>query len=169
MLRIILRRYTTIFLILLLLIAAGGFAGGTSIADEQEEPPAPAYFLMGFDNGQEHTFALKLSDPARIAEARALIGDKTKLVIGTIVKAPALYNPDWSYHLEPASITFGEAAIEVCDASPDYVEEHLAEVGGAFLPDNVWCPWNSYLAAEMEPPPVTQTYLPLVRQSVSSN
>jgi uncharacterized protein (TIGR03437 family) len=40
----------------------------------------------------------------------------------------------------------------MCDASIPYVEQHLAEVGGAFLPGNTWCPWGSKLVQEMATP-----------------
>jgi hypothetical protein len=94
-----------------------------------------------------------LTDTVRIQEARDIVsGIETDAisVMGTIVKAPAPYNPYWSYHLDPGSISFFEFAIEVCDASPVYVEDHLSEVGEAFLPGSVWCPWSSRVVAEME-------------------
>jgi hypothetical protein len=40
--------------------------------------------------------------------------------------------------------------MEVCDASMTYVEDHLDEVGGAFLPGAQWCPWDSKLNARGE-------------------
>ena len=72
---------------------------------------------------------------------------------------PAPYNPRWSYHLDPASISFFQCAIEVCDASPQYVEEHLSEVGGAFLPGSTWCPWSSRVAEEVD---FRSLFLPVV-------
>ena len=65
------------------------------------------------------------------------------------MKERASYNPDWSYHLAPESIEFFEMAVEVCDATTAYVEEHLAEAGGSFLPGNAWCPWTSKLLDEV--------------------
>ena len=63
--------------------------------------------------------------------------------MGKIVKDPTEYNSEWSYQLDSTSIEFFEIAIEVCDASIHYVEEYLDEVGGAFLPANIWCPWGA--------------------------
>jgi hypothetical protein len=40
-------------------------------------------------------------------------------------------------------------AIEVCDANMMYVEDHLDEAGGAFLPGNHWCPWDSRVTREV--------------------
>lgn len=39
--------------------------------------------------------------------------------------------------------------MEVCDAAVDYVEENLADVGGAFLPNSFWCPWGSRILREL--------------------
>lgn len=110
-----------------------------------------AYFE--FTDSHEDLFVIRLTDPARIDEARDILdGGPHRGVMGTIVKEPAPYNPAWSYHLEPDSITFFEFAVEVCDASIAYVEEHLNEVGGAFLPGNSWCPWSSELVREIPAP-----------------
>jgi hypothetical protein len=93
-------------------------------------------------------FVIKLTEQNKIQHARDLLSGATqdmKSIMGTVVKQTADYNPDWSYHLEPTSITFFDMAIEVCDATMRYVEEHLDEVGGSFLPNNQWCPWGSEL------------------------
>jgi hypothetical protein len=70
-------------------------------------------------------------------------------VMGTIVLTRAPYNPEWSFYLDPPTISFFESAIEVCDANVTYVEEHLDEIGGSALPNRFWCPWSSRLAAEV--------------------
>lgn len=78
------------------------------------------------------------------------MGSRRKVrVMGTIIKAPVLYSPHWSYHLDPASIEFLELAVEICDAHPQYVEEHLEEACGAFLPGCVWCPCSSVVTREV--------------------
>jgi hypothetical protein len=56
--------------------------------------------------------------------------------MGIIIKKSVDYKPDWSFHYDPDSISFFSFATEVCDASIEYVEEHLDEVGGSFLPGN---------------------------------
>ena len=84
-------------------------------------------------------------------------GTPTGVVDGSDAGWP--YNPNWGYHLAPESIQFFDAAIEVCDAHPYYVEEHLDEVCGAFLPGCVWCPFSSRVIAEVR---TSQIFLPLV-------
>jgi hypothetical protein len=120
----------------------------------------PAYFRVVFPPMTE-SLTVMLTDTVRIQEAREIVSgvqtDATS-VMGLIVKAPAAYNPSWSFHLEPGSITFFEFAIEACDAAPQYVEEHLSEVGGTFLPGSIWCPWSSRVAGEAT---VCSAFLPI--------
>ena len=116
--------------------------------------PTAAYFEFTCD-ADHSTFIIQLIDPEKIRRAREILRGpdrKRYMVIGEIVKTPAPYNPRWSYHLDPPTIDFAEMAIEVCDATPSYVEEHLSEAGGAFLPGLRWCPWCSRLAREVPPP-----------------
>jgi hypothetical protein len=116
-------------------------------------PVAPAYFEVGFTSLPTVTFVIKVVSPETIAEARAVLdAGERRSVMGLIVKEPADYNPPWSYHIDPATVSLFEFAIEVCDASPLYVEEHLDEACGAFLPDCRWCPWSSFLSREIPPP-----------------
>lgn len=120
----------------------------------------PAYFEVGFPP-EDLVFTVMLTDTVKIQEARDIISgvqaDRVS-VKGTIIKAPAVYNPPWSYHLDPASIEFFQFAVEVCDAHPRYVEENLQDACGAFLPGCVWCPYSSKVVAEVD---VFGRYLPL--------
>ena len=111
-----------------------------------------ARFAVGFPP-ENWTFTILLTDTARILEARDIVrGLQTDRVSvkGTIIKSPARYNPPWSYHLDPASIEFFQFAVEVWDAHPLYVEEHLQEACGAFLPGCLWCPYSSRVVAEVQ-------------------
>jgi hypothetical protein len=115
-----------------------------------EATAGPAFFDMRDVNGD--SFVIKLWDPATIAHARRIVsGEETGAihVIGKVVDSRVAYNPEWAYHLDPSSIGFFENAVEVCDATIRYVEDHLIEVGGAFLPGSIWCPWTSTLVREL--------------------
>jgi hypothetical protein len=115
---------------------------------------APRYFEFDYPPAPEK-FIFELTDESLIAHAcKVLSGEEKGLVhvTGVIVKSSAPYNPEWSYHLDPKSIGFFDLAIEVCDAAIRYVEEHLDEVGGAFLPGSRWCPWGSRLLREVHCP-----------------
>ncbi|MBV8096339.1 MAG: hypothetical protein JO212_14995 [Acetobacteraceae bacterium] len=115
---------------------------------------AEAYFrfIQGRDPGK--SFVIKLTDPAKIEQARRILSGKETAqthVLGRIRKQPVPYNPGWDYHLDSDSIGFFEVAIEVCDANMQYVEDHLDEAGGPFLPGCFWCPWDSRLVEEVQP------------------
>jgi tRNA/tmRNA/rRNA uracil-C5-methylase (TrmA/RlmC/RlmD family) len=110
-----------------------------------------AYFAFMEHPGQEFVFELK--DQHKIDKARKIVSGEEQdevHVHGRIIKRQQPYNLDWSYHLDPSTIDFFQMAIEVCDANMSYVEEHLDEAGGAFLPGAHWCPWDSRVIKEVE-------------------
>ncbi|HEY4708522.1 MAG TPA: hypothetical protein VII64_13770 [Thermodesulfobacteriota bacterium] len=110
-----------------------------------------AYFAVASQTDNE-SFVIMLTDPARIREARAIISgmqaDRTH-VSGRIIKERADYNGPWGFHLAPDSITFFQNNNESCDAAIKDVEGRLGEAGGAFLPGNKWCPWDSKVIKEI--------------------
>ncbi|MER9227042.1 calmodulin [Mesorhizobium sp. M0664] len=114
---------------------------------------ASAYFVFEQKSpeGEVKLFVFELSDVAKIEQARRILAEKSAndSVQGNIIQSRTWYNPEWSFHLDPSSIAFFEKQIEVCDANVTYVEKHLDEVGGSFLPKSVWCPWSSRLSAEV--------------------
>jgi hypothetical protein len=109
-------------------------------------------FEQADPEGVVHEFVFQLDDPAKIAEARSILSDPhpaKRHVMGTVIQSRVPYNSKWSFHLRPDSISFFEMAIEICDANVTYVEAHLDEVGGSFLPKSHWCPWSSLLKREI--------------------
>lgn len=125
----------------------------TAHAQPAKAADGAAYFVMT-DITREQ-FTIKLTDPAQIEHARELVSGETAdrpHVIGRIVPRTAPYNPRWSYHFNPDTVQFFDVAIEVCDSTIPYTEDHLDEAGGAFLPGFVWCPWTSRLVREVPQP-----------------
>lgn len=137
----------------MLALASPSLGQSTRPKTPQTTPPqAEAYFM--FTDGKD-TFIFKLTDPKKIQEARDILSGKQKgkiHVAGTVVTKSAPYNQPWGYHLTPDSVSFFENSVEVCDATIRYVEDHMAEGGGAFLPKNWWCPWTSRLVKEVSYP-----------------
>jgi hypothetical protein len=110
----------------------------------------PAYFAFTDYSGKD--FIFKLTNDQRIEEARRILsGEETMSthVMGRIRKRPELYNPGWDFSLDPDTISFFTIAIEVCDSSIEYLNDHLDEACGAFLPGCIWCPWSSKLTREI--------------------
>jgi uncharacterized protein (TIGR03437 family) len=130
---------------------------------QTNNPAAPAYFTVHDTNdGNDLTFVVQITNPVTVQQARALLTlpeSERPHVQGTVVKAPAGFNAPWGFHVDPVSVGFFEISAEVCDANAQYVQDHLTEVGGAFLPGNHWCPWNSTLLAEIPAPADAATYV----------
>ncbi|RKG93851.1 BP74-related protein [Corallococcus terminator] len=98
-------------------------------------------------------FVIELTDESTISHARRILAGEEKNEVhvhGRIIKRTAPYNPKFSFHIDPSTIRFFAMAIEVCDANMMYVEDHLDEAGGAFLPGSHWCPWDSKLTRELK-------------------
>ncbi len=113
----------------------------------------PVRFAFTQPSSPGTEFIIELSDEATIAHARRILSGEEKNEVhvhGRIIKRTVPYNPKFSFHIDPATIRFFQVAIEVCDANMVYVEDHLDEAGGAFLPGNHWCPWDSRLTRELK-------------------
>ncbi|MCM2412582.1 calmodulin-binding protein [Streptomyces sp. RKAG290] len=129
---------------------ANQIGGGAQRADAAA---TPAYFEM--TDITRSTFIVKLVNDREINHARELVSGATEdepHLVGRIIKSPAAYNPRWSFHFDPDSVQFFNNAIEVCDATIPYVEDHLDEAGGPFLPGRYFCPWTSRLVREVAAP-----------------
>ncbi|EFA84359.1 hypothetical protein PPL_03437 [Heterostelium album PN500] len=133
--------------IILLLVVLTVFSYIASAGDIK-----PAYFETADVTGTTR-FVIKLIDEENIKHARGLL-DGTITVrphfMGRIKKTTTDYNPRYSFHLDSDTISFFDLAIEVCDAHTSYVEDHLDEACGAFLPGCFWCPWTSKLVREIK-------------------
>ncbi|PWI45188.1 calmodulin-binding protein [Streptomyces sp. ICBB 8177] len=154
------RRFTTRIGVLAAAVMLACTVGGTarssavpSAAPRAAAAEEPTYFEMTDITGQP--FVIKLTDSARIEEARRILrGEEPDRlhVLGRIIKRRESYNRRWSFVLDPDTVSFFEVAIEVCDATTPYVEDHLDEAGGPFLPGLYWCPWTSRLVRELPSP-----------------
>ena len=100
-----------------------------------------AFFTLGF-NGSNQTFVILARHQTAIRELRADLSKprRERRIVSGIVRTRKPYNEPWSYTMGPQSIALDEAFIEVCDASPTYVQNHRADWLG-----KRWCPWSSYV------------------------
>ena len=100
------------------------------------------FFTVGFE-GRDATVTVFVNERRQIdrmkAEAEAALEDKRFIVSG-IVRGEKKFNEPWSYSMGPGSIVLAEVFVEVCDASPGYVERHQEDWLG-----KRWCPWSSYV------------------------
>jgi hypothetical protein len=145
----VLRSFFTITICVLMLALVSCKPSSSS-----SSPNAIAYFQFG-DSSHKDIFVFATDKPAIIQQARRILTGEEKTqtkVMGTIVKGEAGYNPGWSFHLDPSSVTFFQSSIEACDATTGYVSDHLDDVGKNLVPGSEWCPSTSQLITEVSAP-----------------
>ncbi len=111
-------------------------------------------FTYGGGWNTDKEFIVDITNDADIDHARRLLtGVETSKphIMGRIRKQKKDYNPSYDFYLDPQTVAFFDMAIEVCDSTPQYVDDHLDEACGAFLPGCYWCPWGSKLTREVIP------------------
>ena len=138
------------------IIASGPHDDCSSCETSSSSSAAPISALFRVSDGFRDDFFVKINGPQLVQSARMQISRVIEplSITGIIIKSRANYNPNYSYHYDPDTVDFFEVAIEVCDSTFAYTEEHLAEAGGAFLPGNRLCPWGSFLVEEVLPSPL---------------
>lgn len=132
--------------LLLLLLGAGACA--------DELPPAPRTFLF------VHTttgalFRAQTSVPEVIAQAETELArpfrERRLFPSGPITRGDGGHNAPWSWHFVPDRWTLVELSIEVCDATPAYVEANVD-----YFVDTLghYCPWGARLIRSADEAPV---------------
>jgi hypothetical protein len=119
----------------------GGHVRRSSHPERTRRSARRVLFTLGF-NGSNQTFVILARQQRAIRELRADLSKprRERRIVSGIVRTRKPYNEPWSYTMGPQSIVLGEAFIEVCDASPTYVQHHRADWLG-----KRWCPWSSYV------------------------
>ncbi len=99
------------------------------------------FFTLGFTSRPNAKFVVFVTTPDEVSQMRAqAAGEAEKQIVSGIVRRGKRYNADWNFSMGPATIVLGDVFIEVCDASPYYVQRHRSEWLG-----QRWCPWSSYV------------------------
>jgi hypothetical protein len=83
------------------------------------------------------TFIVRATDPETVRLGlESIRGGNSRFPIGPVRAGNGGFNAPWSWHLDPAEVRLVEAAIELCDGAPSYVEAHLGDYP-------VYCPWGA--------------------------
>lgn len=87
-------------------------------------------------------FRASITNPTGIDQALALWAGKSqaKIPVGILECGNGALNCGWTWSMTPSSITFAELTIEVCDATPSYVQGNCSS-----FPDGRYCPWSAEL------------------------
>jgi len=76
---------------------------------------------------QGEIFRVFLQDSTSIQMAAALLAtDSTRIIFGSLRAGDGGFNAPWSWHLDPASITFPDLTEEVYDGCPSFVQSNLS-------------------------------------------
>jgi hypothetical protein len=76
---------------------------------------------------QGEVFRILLQDAALIRQADTLLASgRASVVAGSLRAGDGGFNAPWSWHLDPASVTFPDVTVEVCDGCPRFVEANLS-------------------------------------------
>jgi hypothetical protein len=114
----------------------------------------PTQFIIRIGGaGAYERFIVKVTDPAKIQRARDLLASgEATVVSGTLAEGDDGYNRDpvkgtaWTWHMTPETVTFPDAAIEVCDGRPSAVEADKPYWIGRL---GYFCPWTSVVEGEV--------------------
>lgn len=109
-------------------------AGTSACTGETSLPPPPqgAVFEVRACKGslqapQGEVFRILLLDSTRIqAAAAALLATGEHIVAGTLRAGDGGFNAPWSWHMDPASVTFPDVVAEDCVGCPSFVQNDLS-------------------------------------------
>ena len=114
---------------------------GLAAGCESSTRPAPIAREFVIEHVGER-FAVRVTDADSIRHAlENLQGRNSRFPTGTLRPGNGGFNSPWTWHLDPDSVRFVEAAIEICDGRASYVETHQADYP-------TFCPWGARVVAE---------------------
>ena len=100
-------------------------------------PDVPAVVTFDVAGQGEYSIELITDDLIRHAAELQAGGEDGRIPVGRIVRdGDGGVNAPWSWHIDPESLEFADATIEVCDGLPEYVEDGT-------LTSDTYCPWNA--------------------------
>ncbi|MCF6212685.1 MAG: hypothetical protein L3J45_01530 [Flavobacteriaceae bacterium] len=112
------------------------------------------YFRLTVDlGGTIEKFLVRTSNSETLVVLDNLLSlpknERALHINGKIARGNNNYNYNWSWHFKDNEWTMVELSVELCDASPSFVENNLdyfiSNINGSY------CPWDSILDKEMLP------------------
>lgn len=116
-------------------LAALLLAGCAPAGDDLDAISAPA--VVTFEVAGTQSYKIRLDAQAQVDHVVELMngGEDGRIPNGKIVRdGDGGVNAPWSWHIDPATLEFADATIEVCDGLPEYVEDLT-------LTSDWYCPW----------------------------
>ncbi|HRI70909.1 MAG TPA: hypothetical protein PK156_42035 [Polyangium sp.] len=100
--------------------------------------------LVTFDIAGQ-TFSVWIENGAFIDEAKMLLaaGQQKVPVFNQVIDGRDC-DSDWTYHVDPNDVGFADVTIELCDGTPQYIEDNKAEWISTV---KQYCPWSAKVTA----------------------
>jgi hypothetical protein len=119
--------------LVLAMVATTVTACGDDDDERVESNPVATFEVSGGE-----TYRIELATPELVDHVRHLIAGEQVAAIpnGAVVRSAPGVNEPWSWHIDPATLEFADATIEVCDGLPSDVE------AGSITSDR-FCPWSA--------------------------
>ncbi len=124
--------------------AAAGLACGTALLAGCDDSPTTRgeddrdAFLVEVLGEQ---FYVRATDPDAVAALNARVqSGEVSVVLGEVKQGDGGFNAPWSWHLDPASVEVADAAMELCDGRPSFVQKDVAKW---IAEARVFCPWSA--------------------------
>jgi hypothetical protein len=112
-------------------------------------PPVQGGYVakFTFPLGISEVYRVRLTEASDIQLAHDILAGKVgpMVPVGRVVHGIPDVNDGWSWHIDPGSFGFADAAIEVCDGLPSHVEAQL-------ITSSYYCPWSAILS-QLDPAP----------------
>ena len=94
-------------------------------------------------------FRIGLTTATRIEQAEALLASGAENnVHGTLRRGSGRFNAPYSWHLDPATVTFPDLTMEVCDGRPQ--SDVQADIDYWVDTVKYYCPWGAKIVARVK-------------------
>lgn len=127
-----------------LALAVAFALAGCAPSSDTEVTGAPA--VVTFEVAGAGEYRIELITDEQVEHVKELLagGEEGRIPVGTVVRDDdGGVNAPWTWHIDPETLEFADATIEVCDGLPEYVEDGT-------ITSDTYCPWSAK-AVDLQP------------------
>lgn len=112
----------------------------------ENSPSAPEGTVFVVEVVPGETFRILVTTPEQVADARAMLqSGEERVVMGELARGSGGFNSGYRWHLKPQTVSIVDAAVEICDGRPSFVE---AELDYWMANVKTYCPWGARIVRE---------------------
>jgi hypothetical protein len=95
------------------------------VASSDSSGPETARFVFR-DPVTQDVVRLEITNAEGLAQAEDLLGSgEARWALGTLKRGDGGFNGPWSWHIDPATVTFAEVTIEACQTAMSAIDDDL--------------------------------------------